>query len=109
MPLTKSTPLYQGNEKQEFQKTVDKLSQSLLEQNTELKQQKNIIYLGFIVIIFMVVGIVFSYIEFVYSGSRNDDYKYNLSEKVFNQETNIKILKNCLNISKWLNPKCFED
>ena len=49
-----------------------------------------------VVLLVMVAGLVFVYIEFVYSGSKNDDYKYNLSQQVNNQEAEMKILKICL-------------
>jgi hypothetical protein len=69
---------------------------------------ENITYLGFLIIIFMVTALIFGYIELVYSGSKNDDYKYNLSTQVNDTQNQMKILKNCLNVSGWLNPKCLE-
>jgi len=72
-------------------------------------RMENITYLGFIVLIFMLMGLVFVYIEFVYSGSKNDDYKYDLSRKLSDSENEIKILKICLNTSGWLNPQCFKN
>ena len=68
---------------------------------------ENITYLGFLIIILMVVSLVFSYIEFIYSGSKNDDYKYNLLEKVSENKNQIDNLKLCLDNSRWFNPKCF--
>lgn len=86
----------------------------LLEKNAERAVKKsenaqNFVVYGFIALIFVVAGLVFSYIEFVYSGSKNDDYKYNLSEKINNNLNEIKNLKLCLDSNKWLNPKCFEN
>lgn len=86
----------------------------LLEKNAERavknsENTQNFVVYGFIALIFMVISLVFSYIEFVYSGSKNEDYKYGLSEKINNNLNEIKKLKLCLDSNKWLNPKCLED
>lgn len=70
---------------------------------------ETITYLGFFIIILMLLAIIASYFEFVYSGIKNDDYKYSLSERVNNNENSLRMLKNCLDSSEWLNPKCFKN
>ena len=84
-------------------------SVSLEELKKKIKDAQDLMHLVVIVLLVMVGAMVFSYIEFVYSGSRNDDYKYSLLEKVNNNENSLKMLKICLASSKWLNPKCFEN
>lgn len=69
----------------------------------------SLVTIGWFALLLVVIGLAFSYAEFIYSGNKNDDYKHNLSEKVTNTQNEIKNLKICLNISKWLNPKCLEN
>lgn len=102
----------------ESQSQTDKINIPQRLDNLDLLYKKNektigrietITYLGFFIIILMVFSMVASYIEFIYSSVRNDDYKYNLSTKVNDTDNQMKILKNCLNVSGWLNPKCLEN
>lgn len=74
----------------------------------ENKDTKSYTVYGFIALVFVVIAITFSYIEFVYSGSRNDDYKYNLTIDLMRERTDLDYLKNCLKSSGWLNPICLE-
>ncbi len=84
------------------------------------EKTENLVLFGFFVLLVMVAGLVIAYTQFVYSGSKNDDYRYELSQridgqqyellqKISNQQNDIKILKLCLVSNKWLNPKCFEN
>ena len=91
----------------EYLKIASSAEQKVKETLEEVEKTKSMVYLGFWALSIIVIGITFSYIEFVYSGSKNDDYKYNLSEKVNNNESEIKILKMCLASNQWFNPKCF--
>jgi len=63
---------------------------SLLE---EIKQSKNFVYLGFLIMLLMIIGMILSYVEFIYSGSKNDDYKYNLTIETAKLQSNISILE----------------
>ena len=65
----------------EIMKNVESLEKKCRKSSKNSENAHNLVVYGFIVLIFVVVGLVFSSIEFVYSGSKNDDYKYNLSEK----------------------------
>jgi hypothetical protein len=96
----------------EIDEKVQEIENIKTKANNLLKRVKSMEYLlifGFLVLSVMVAGVVISYVEFVYSGSKNDDYKYNLSEKVNNNNNSIKMLKNCLDSNRWLNPKCLEN
>lgn len=72
-----------------------------------MERTRDLVFFGFFVLLVMVVTMLATYMEFVYSGSKNDDYKYSLSIKVSDIENQMKSLKECLDVSKWLNPKCF--
>ena len=74
-------------------------------QKTLVKSEKteNMVYIGFLVFLTMIAALAFGYFEFVVG--KNDDYKHNLSEKINSQETEMKILKNCLKLGGW--NKCF--
>lgn len=74
-----------------------------------LNSVQGIVFYGFVVMVFMLAALIFAYIEFVYSGSKNDDYKYGLSERVINSENDIKSLKKCLSASRWLSPLCLDN
>ncbi len=75
---------------------------SLLERaETRIRHTETITYFGFFIIVLMIVALVFSYIEFVYSGSKNDDYKYNISQQVSEQGAELKLLKECLKLGGW--------
>ncbi len=66
---------------------------------------------GIIVTLFLgFVGGIISVEEMVRASNneRTDSYK-SLIEKVTNQETEMKILKNCLLLTKGSNIKCFEN
>ena len=89
----------------EYRKELKVIKNEAVKTNRTIERIENITYLGLIIIIFMVLGLVFGYIEFVYSGSKNDDYKYNLSQQVNNQENEINMLKLCLKAGGW--NKCF--
>jgi len=70
---------------------------------------RGLVFFGFFALVFVVIGIAYGYWQFVFTASKNEDYRYGLSEKINNTEDQIKTLKLCLNSSKWLNPKCFEN
>lgn len=89
----------------EYRRELKVIKDEAVKTNRTVERIENITYLGLIIIIFMVFGLVFGYIEFVYSGSKNDDYKYNLSQQVNNQENEIDMLKLCLKAGGW--NKCF--
>lgn len=72
------------------------------------ERTESLLIYGFIFLVITVSAMAFSYIEFVYSGSKNDDYKYNISEKLNSTKNEIDFLKICLASNKWLNPDCFK-
>ena|SRR3989344_9207953 len=84
--------------KNEARKTLDKLN-----------NVQSLVFYGFIIMVFMLAALIFGYIEFVYSGSKNSDYQYILLERAMKSENDLRIFKNCLNTSRWLNPICMTD
>jgi hypothetical protein len=71
---------------------------------------ENITYLGFIILILMAAGLVFSYWQFAYSDNRETKNQiFENKFKMLELEKDSKILKNCLVSNRWLNPKCFEN
>lgn len=69
---------------------------------------QSLVFFGFSALVFVVIGIAYGYWEFVSSSTKNDDYKYNILNKIETQGYKIESLKECLLISKWLNPKCLD-
>jgi len=82
------------------------------EANDSLKTTRNtqgLVFFGFFALVFVVIGIGYGYWQFIFTASKNEDYKYGLSEKINNNQNEMKNLKFCLGNNKWLNPKCFEN
>lgn len=69
----------------------------------------SLVIFGFFALLIVVIGIAYGYWQFIFTASKNEDYKYGLSEKINNNLNEIKNLKLCLDSNKWLNPKCFEN
>jgi hypothetical protein len=97
-----------------FEKSIKEIEELKKDASNILRKSEkteNMVYIGFLVFLTMIAGLVFSYIEFVSTKNVNNDsdFKYNFLEKINNNENSIKMLKICLNSNKWLNPKCFEN
>lgn len=73
------------------------------------RDTRGLVFFGFLALVLVVIGIAFGYWQFIFTASKNEDYKYGLSEKINNNLNEIKKLKLCLDSNKWLNPKCLED
>lgn len=71
------------------------------------RDTRGLAFFGFFALLLVVIGIAYGYWEFIFTSAKNDDYKFSLSERLNNNENQIKNLKLCLDSSKWLNPKCF--
>lgn len=69
----------------------------------------NLVYFGFFALLIVVIGIGYGYWQFIKDSVRNDDLKYGISERIIDQENEVKMLKLCLSSNKWLNPKCFDN
>ena len=83
---------------------IKKLRDRTEENLKKSERMENLVYLGFVVLIAMLATLALAYLDLIRSGLEKDnDIKY------FKQESDMKILKNCLAVSKWLNPKCFEN
>lgn len=78
------------------------------------KDAVNLVVVGFIALVIVVMGIGYGYWQFIYDNSRNEDYRYNVQEKL-NKNTNdfdnlkkdFNSFKNCLKSGGWngcLNP-----
>jgi len=92
-----------------MEERVDKIGKTV--EKTEKTSDKiiNLVFFGFFALVFVVLGIGYGYWQFIFTASKNEDYKYGLSEKINNNQNEIKNLKFCLGNNKWLNPKCFEN
>ncbi len=84
------------------QETENKVTETL----KTIKDTHALVFFGFFALVFVILGIAYGYWQFVFTSSKNEDYRYGLSDKINTQEKEIQSLKNCLAISKWLNPKC---
>lgn len=89
----------------DYKKIASSINEDVEKTKTVSEKTRDLVIFGFFVLLLMVIAIIFSYIEFIYSGSKNDDYKYNLSQQVNNQENEIDMLKLCLKAGGW--GKCF--
>jgi hypothetical protein len=93
-------------------KFLEKTSSETVEKTKEafdrIKENNSLLYFGFLVVISMMVVMVLDYLDVKRSVMEKNNQDYVLYEKMINQEASMKILKNCLVVSKWLNPKCFE-
>lgn len=65
---------------------------------------QNLVFLGFVVLIAMFATLALAHLDLIRSGLEKDQEINSIK-----QESDMKIFKNCLSISKWLNPKCFEN
>jgi hypothetical protein len=73
-----------------------------------LKKTKNteaLVIFGFFALLLVVIGIGYGYWQFVFDSSKNDDYRYGLSDKIKDQSNEFKDLKECLKLGGW--NKCF--
>ncbi|MEI6352502.1 MAG: hypothetical protein WCO35_01020 [Candidatus Nomurabacteria bacterium] len=77
------------------------------------KDAYNLTLFGFLVLLVMVAGLILSGYSIVQQSSHNEnDYNNKIFEydsKISKNENDIKNLKICLSISKWLNPKCLDN
>ena len=73
------------------------------------EKTENIVFFGFVVFLAMLATVALAHLDLIRSESEKNIQDSILYEKIINQQADIKIFKNCLNISKWLNPKCFEN
>lgn len=87
-----------GQRLNKLEERVDKTFERL---DQRAESMTNLVVFGFIVLLIMVAAILFSYVEFVYSGSKNDDYKYTLSERVSELQTKFDTLKACFKAGGW--------
>lgn len=85
--------------------TEDKVRETLKVTNNT----NSLVYFGFFALVFVVLGIAYGYWQFIFTSSKNEDYRYGISEKINSQKQEIENLKNCLSFSKWLNPKCLQN
>lgn len=72
------------------------------------KDTRSLVVFGFFALLIVVIGIAYGYWQFIYTASRNDDYRYKVSEKIFQNSSDIsevknglKELKNCLRLGGW--------
>ena len=112
-----------------FEKYISKLSERLKEvdkdvsekekRNTLLEEKMkeiekvsgwtfNLVVAGWLGLLFVVIGIIFGYYQFIKDSVKNDDLKFGITQKINEQEKELEKLKICLSASKWLNPKCLE-
>jgi len=72
------------------------------------RDTRGLVYFGFFALIFVVIGIAFGYFEFVSTSALNNTDKSDLSKQFAKNQMEIINLKSCLDISRWLNPKCLQ-
>ncbi|HCC06270.1 TPA: hypothetical protein DEP94_02865 [Candidatus Nomurabacteria bacterium] len=66
-------------------------------QEKKIESMSSLVFLGFFVLILMVVGLLMSYIQFIYSNNLESVSKYDiLDEKITNQNIEMILLKKCL-------------
>lgn len=60
------------------------------------KETKTLVWLGFIAILVVVIGIAFGYWQFIYTASNNEDYRYGLMEQLKFQKIQINELNSSI-------------
>lgn len=92
-----------------LKKDIEKIKGEANDSLNITRDTRGLAFFGFFALLLVVIGIAYGYWEFISTSSKNDDYRFSLSERLNNNENQIKLLKECLDISKWLNPKCLEN
>ncbi len=83
--------------------TVSSLKTKVEKSLEKAEKTENLVYLGFVVLIAMFATLALSHLDLIRSGLEKDKDMSDLR-----QEYEMKILKKCLDASRWLNPKCLE-
>ena len=72
------------------------------------KDAIDLVIIGFIALVIVVIGIGYGFWQFIYTASKNDDYRYNISEKINRNTQDIYDIKkaednfkNCLKNGGW--------
>src|SRR3989344_2017849 len=92
----------------ETDKLIKKLTNDVKESLELSKNTFSLVIFGFFALLVIVIGVAFGYWEFVYTASKNEDYRYNISEKI-NKNTydivdikrDLDNFKNCLKSGGW--------
>ena len=89
-------------------KEVEKQKEEVKEAIYIARESRSYVFYGFVALLIFVIGIAIGYWQFIYTASKNDDYRYNMSEKIFKNTADIskamndlKELKNCLILGGW--------
>lgn len=102
------------------EKRSDDLKKEITKTSKDNKRIETLVYVGFLALLFVVIGVVAGYWVYVFESVQKDDYKYGFSEKINSQNQEIinlqndnkKLLQiiNCQKTRKyWQYEECFKN
>lgn len=80
--------------------SIELLNKRIRGVNLRINHMQIILLAAVLVLMFMLASLIYGYWQFVYDSSRNDDYRYGLSQSINDQKTQIELLQNELSSLK---------